>query len=335
MTQSSQVHAPTSSSSYGLGFIGNLLSFLIFYSQKEFRRISTGLLFFFISVANVFHLLALIQEFLTIYGVIVFMNVFLQCRWLYFVQNVSRAMSTYFMVTIALDRLIRSEMPMRSKVICTRRNTFIITAVYLVVFSSFWSFFLYPTSSQNPITGTCSWAQSASFRLFLINVHMPIRAVFVCLIPVCIMLGANLRMLMNIRQSRRRVLDATVMGAVSNTNTAVPTLATADKKGRRMSALDRMLFYMMLANVSLFLLTQIPFHLYTCLQSYLPRLDGLTAALVRAMLLIWSSLYFGVAFYFYCLASPLFRQKCKKIIKKLFCCPSTSTLDIGRTITMH
>ena len=319
--------------SYGLGFIGNLLSLLIFYSQKEFLRISTGLLFFFISVANVFHLLALIQEFLTIYGVIVFMNVFLQCRWLYFVQNVSRAMSTYFMVTIALDRLIRSEMPMRSKVICTRRNAVIITLVYLIVFSIFWSFFLYPMSAQNPITGACSYTQSASYLQFLTNVHMPIRAVFICFIPACIMLGANLRMLMNIRQSRRRVLDATAMGAVSDTNTAVPTVEEKRRR-RRMSALDRMLFYMMLANVSLFLLTQIPFHLYTCLQSYVLKLDGLTAALVRAMLLIWSSLYFGVAFYFYCLASPLFRQKFTKIIKRLFCCPSAPRSDIGRTMTM-
>jgi hypothetical protein len=87
-----------------------------------------------------------------------------------------------------------------------------------------------------------------------------------------------------------------------------------------MSALDRMLFYMMIANVSIFLITQIPFHIYSCISNKLSGLNAFTLSLIRAMLLIWSSLYFGLAFYFYCLASPLFRHKFIKIIKRIFCC---------------
>ena len=321
---------------YGLGFLGNLFSLVIFYSQKEFRRISTGLLFLFISIANFFHLWTLIQEFLTIYSVILFMNVVLQCRLMYFVQNVSRAMSTYFMVTIAVDRLIRSELPMRSKRICTKRNTIIVTCLYLIVFCVFWSFYLYPLGSQNPITGSCSFSQSASFLAFLINVHMPIRAVFICFIPVLIMLLANVRMLMNIRRSTRRVNTGT-MGPSSETNMPLPTpfpLAVNAAKHRRMTALDRMLFYMMISNVTLFVVTQVPFHLYSCIRTNLNATNPFVSLLVRAILLTWSSLYFGIAFYFYCLASPLFRKKFLKIVKKVVCYHQLPQLNTGQSTTM-
>jgi hypothetical protein len=303
---------------------------MIFYSQPEFRKISTGLLFLFITISNFFHLFTLIQEFLTIYNIIMFMNVFFQCQFYLFIENVSRAMSTYFMVTISIDRLIRTELPMRSKRICTKRNTFIITLIYFIIFGLFWSFFLYPWISQNPITGTCSYTESASLYYFILNIHVPIRAVFICFIPALIMLGANIRMLFNIRQSQRRITDGTV-GPSSDTNIPVPLGPNGrPKKRRRMSALDRMLFYMMVANVSMFLVTQIPFHIYSWLQNTLIKVDPLPAKLIRAMLLIWSSLYFGVAFYFYCLASPLFRQKFMKIIRRVFCCqtifqPQSST----------
>jgi hypothetical protein len=249
-----------------------------------------------------------------------FRNVFFQCRFTYFIQNISRAMSTYFMVTVAIDRLIRSEFPMRSKHICTKRNVIYITIIYLIIFSLFWSFFLYPLSTQNPITGSCSYSQSPSYYYFLMNIHVPIRAVMICFVPVIIMLLANIRMLMNIRQSRRRVIDGITMHS-SETNLHLPNLPNSkEKKNRKLTALDRMLYYMMIANVSIFILTQVPFHIYSCIRNNLSGINSFTGSLIRAMLLIWSSLYFGSGFYFYCLASPLFRQKFVRMTKTVFCC---------------
>ena len=263
------------------------------------------------------------------------MNAVLQCRLLYFVQNVSRAMSTYFMVTIALDRLIRSELPMRSKKICTKCNTILITLVYLIAFCAFWSFYLYPAITQNSITGSCSFSVSASYLYFLLYVHMPVRAVFICFIPALIVLLANLRMLVNIRRSSRRVNMGTV-GPPSEINTHVPMpghLSVNAAKRRRISALDRMLFYMMIANVSLFLVTQVPFHIYSCVRTNLSVTNPFVALLLRAILLTWSSLYFGIAFYFYCLASPLFRKKFIKIVKKLVCYQQLPQLTTGQSTT--
>jgi hypothetical protein len=108
---------------------------------------------------------------------------------------------------------------------------------------------------------------------------------------------ANIRMLYNIRQSRRRVHNVTA-------HTISSGLLL-----RGMTPLDQMLFYMMLTSVGTFIITQIPFHIYTLVQANYSIYDAWDNALIRSFLLIWSSIFFGVGFYFYCLASPLFREK--------------------------
>jgi hypothetical protein len=243
-------------------------------------------------------------------------------------------MSTYLMVTVSVDRLIRSELPMRSKRICTKKNVIIMTCIYLIIFSLFWSWYLYPNNFQSSIIGSCVFNPSNLLFYFVTNIHFPVRAVLICVIPVIIMLSANIRMLMNIRQSRRRVANGLAV-PLAEKNSPLPNAANAQgKKRRRMSALDRMLYYMMIANVSIFIITQIPFHIYSCIRNSLSGFDMFTGALIRAILLIWSSLYFGIAFYFYCLASPLFRQKFIRIIKIIFCCQTMPQLTGNTTMVI-
>jgi hypothetical protein len=124
---------------------------------------------------------------------------------------------------------------------------------------------------------------------------------------------ANIRIISNIRQSRRRVQQGNQTDAIVNTTN--PGLML-----RQMTPLDRMLVYMMLINVTAFIITQIPFHMYTIVHVYYKTLDLSTSALVRAILLIWSSIYFGIGFYLYCLASPLFREKFFLMNQKLMNC---------------
>ena len=223
-------------------------------------------------------------------------------------------MSTYLAVGIALDRFIRSELPLRSRRICTRRNAIIYTFICVVSFSLLWAIWFSPTITRDPITSNCIYTASATVYFYLIQVQTPVRLVVVCIIPVIVMAAANIRMLYNLRQSHRRVQNQIEINTVMTARTAtVPKNSTA----RRMSAIDRMLFYMMLANVFTFIITQIPYHAYSTVRSYYRTLDPFTNSLVRAVLLIWSSLYFGVAFYLYCLASPLFREKFIVISKKI------------------
>ncbi|CAF1259186.1 unnamed protein product [Rotaria sordida] len=297
---------------YGLGFIGNILSLIIFFSQEEFRHVSTGVLFILMTLSNNIHLWTLITEFLAVFNIYVYSGVVLRCRLNYFIQNLSRTMSTYLAVTITLDRLIRSELPMRSRIICTRQNALKLTVVYLIIFSILYSFWFCPMITLNPITNTCYSGQSPIFSDFISNIYLPVRLIIVCIIPVIIMSLANIRMLFNIRQSRRRVDPR---NQIDNTN--IPAVSTSIITNGRMTPIDRMLFYMMLISVGTFVVTQIPFNIYSLIRANYETLDMYTHLLVRAILLIWSSIYFGIGFYLYCLASPLFREKFIRVTKKL------------------
>ncbi len=300
--------------SYGLGFLGNLLSFIIFYSLDEFRKISTGFFFLLSTISNSFHLWTLITEFFTVFNIYVYPDSFFQCRFNYFLQNVSRAISTYLAIGISLDRLIRSELPLPSRRICTRRNSIIYTFIVIVLFSILWSPWLSPTIIRDPTTGNCIFNTSPSIYFYISQFQTPFRLIVVCIIPVIIMAVSNIRMLYNMRQSRRRVRNRIEVHTVL---IGVPPTTTIHPNVRRMSALDRMLLYMMLANVCTFIITQIPFNTYTIARSYYQSLDASTHSFVRTLLLIWSAVYFGVVFYLYCLTSPLFREKFILISKKL------------------
>jgi hypothetical protein len=215
-------------------------------------------------------------------------------------------LSTYLAIGIALDRFIRSEMPLGSRRICTRRNAIIYTLIHLIIFSLLWAIWLSPSITRNPITGVCINNNSPTVYFYLVQVQTPVRLVVVCIIPVIVMAAANLRMLYNMRQSRRRVQNRVEINTIMTANASAVII---NSTARRMAAIDRMLVYMMLANVLTFIITQIPFNIYSTIRSYHMTLDAFTNSLVRALLLIWSSIYFGVAFYLYCFASPLFREK--------------------------
>lgn len=269
------------------------------------------------TVFNAIHLGSLAVEFLQLYNIILYTGTVLQCGFNFFIQNVTRATSIYLAVAIALDRLIRSELPHRSRVICTKRNVIILTIIYVIIFSAVWSFYLYQASAYNANTNTCN-SPSAVYRFFTLYIHHPFRLMLVCLIPAIIIITANLRLMINIRLSRQRVHAGTMMNTFS-INTATITIPNQEKKNiRQITAFDRMIFYMMMANVSSLLITQIPFHLNLIIRTYANTSDAYATKLIRSFMLIWSSLYFGIGFYIYCLAAPLFRQQVVKTIKTVF-----------------
>ncbi|UJR14646.1 hypothetical protein I4U23_001639 [Adineta vaga] len=295
----------TASIIYGFGFIGNLFASMIFFSKDEFRKISTGILFLLMTLSNTIHLWTLTTEFLGTFNVYIYLNEFLQCRLNYFIQNVSRSVSTYIAITVTVDRLLRSEIPLRSRHLCTRQNALKLSLIYLIVSSVFYSFWFFPMNSINPTAGGCYTGRASAYTFFFSNIFLPLRFIFVCLIPVVIISLANLRMLFNIRRSRRRVIQASEMTRTSGTS------------NERLTSLDRMLFRMMLVNVGVFIITQIPFHIYTIVRTYNRGMNAFDAQFIRAALLIWSSIYFGMGSYFYCLASPIFSRALLQIIKKV------------------
>lgn len=262
---------------------------------------------------------ALGVEFLQLYNVTLYAGTVFQCSFNFFIQNTTRATSIYLTVAVALDRLIRSEFPHRSRLICTKKNVIILTIIMVIIFSAIWSFYLYQMSAYDATKGICN-SPSAAYSFFTQYVHHPMRALIVCLIPAIIIIASNLRLMMNIRLSRQRVHAGMMTNALS-IDTATLTIPNQNKKNtHRITAFDRMILYMMMVNVSTLLVTLLPFQLYLIIRTYGNTSSAYVNKLIRSFMLIWSSIYFGIGFYIYCLAVPLFRRRVIKIIKTIFKC---------------
>ena len=292
--------------SYGLGFVCNFLALIVFSTSAEFRRISTGFLFLLMTIFNFFHLCSLTIDFLYTCGYDLFSNRFFRYHWHLFSENLTRSMSTYLSVGIAIDRFLRSEFPLRARTFCTRKKTLILILIILLVLILYWSFYLFLFPNQN-----------SSHKFFINNISIPLRSVLFCFLPIILMILANIRMIYNIRQAHNRINDVAQNNEPYRSSAIVSSTISGANNVRRILAVDRMLVYMLVSNILTFILTQIPFHIYSIIRYHIETFDDETHALIQAFLLIWSSIYFGIAFYLYCLASTLFRKKFIRIMKRI------------------
>jgi hypothetical protein len=147
----------------------------------------------------------------------------------------------------------------------------------------------------------------------------PIRFLLVCIIPSGVMLGCSGRMLYNIRKSHRRVAQQTATIAIIPVPISKAS-GTNSKNQRKALAVDNMLLLMVIANIVAYIITQIPFDIYSVVYGYETDDDFISYSLTRAFLLMWSSVYFGVGFYLYCIASPQFRKQSLTKIQSIFIC---------------
>ncbi|CAM4966437.1 unnamed protein product [Rotaria socialis] len=266
------------------GFIGNLLSLVIFI-RTEIRRVSTGVLFLFLTISNTIQLLTLTVEFIDVaYKYRLFPSVLIRCRFVYWLQNIFRSLSSFIACTISLDRMFRATHSLRAKHYCTCRMACRTVFIYTIIFTFSLSFYLLPYMGEDT-NGICSTGNNPIYDNFMSSVWPPMRTFFVCILPVSIMIAANIGLWRRIRASKRRVFPHITKFAHS-TNT------------------QTMLLFIAISNVLAFVITQVPFHLYTTMVRYRHCIDH-----VRTPILLWSSLYFGIGFYIYCLTSHYFRSK--------------------------
>jgi hypothetical protein len=318
---------------YLAGFIGNFFSSLLFI-QKELRQVSTSLLFLLLNIFSTIHLLSLIVEFLdSIFQIQVLPFDIFQCQFILWLQNATRTICSFFATTISIDRFIRSEYPIRSRIWCTPKNVVRLAIIYFIFSIVLYAFFYYPLNLRDK-EGYCSFSFNDTFHIFAINVMPPIRFVFICILPSSIMLGCGGRMLYNIRQSRRRITHQRTLPI-----TTVATIAIPISKGSGITnnnqpqkiAIDHMLLLMVIANVFTYIITQVPFNIYSIYYGYEATNDYLLHSLTRSFLLMWSSVYFGVGFYLFCIASPQFRRQFLTKIKTICICYRPPQRQISTT----
>ena len=180
--------------------------------------------------------------------------------------------------------MFRALYPTQAKQICNNRHAQVVLLFYLLTFTVSFTFYLLPYMTEDA-HGVCSTASNPIYDRFMKRIWPPLRTILVCLVPVSIMIIANVRLWRQIRASKRRV---------------APRFAATF----HLSSTDHMLIFLTIANVVTFVVTQVPFHLYTTLIDYRNSAED-----IRTPMLLWSSLYFGIGFYIYCLTSPYFRAK--------------------------
>jgi hypothetical protein len=137
------------------------------------------------------------------------------------------------------------------------------------------------------------------------------------------MVGCGSRMIANIRQSKNRVAQQNSPHNPAIATVGVPIskeIKTSDPNRRQTAAIDQMLFLMVLANVITYIITQIPFNIYTFYYEYETSDDFTLYSLLRAFLLMWNSIYFGIGFYLFCITSSQFRKQFITKIKTLCIC---------------
>jgi hypothetical protein len=158
----------------------------------------------------------------------------------------------------------------------------------------------------------CSFPYPGSFRLFALNILPPIRFLLICVIPVTVMIGCGGRMLFNIRKAKTRVAQQTRTPQGGMATIIAPRSKGSnmtDSSQREKKSIDSMLRLMVLANVVAYIITQLPFNVYTLYYGYEASDNYTIYSLIRAFLLMWSSIYFGTGFYLFFITSPHFRKQ--------------------------
>ena len=302
---------------YVAGFSGNFLSLLLFV-QKELRQVSTGLIFLLLNIFSTIHLLSLIVEFLdSIFQIQVIPSGVFRCQFILWLQNATRTICSFLAATVSVDRFIRSEYPMKSRIWCRKKNVIKLFIIYFIFSIVFYAFFYYPLNVFDS-SGQCSFSYGNTFRLFALNIMPPIRFILICVLPTIVMIGCGGRMLINIRQAKNRISQQKAVQPATIAVTVSRGSQTNDEN--RPKTIDQMLLLMVLANVAAYTITQIPFNIYTLYYGYETSDDYTIYALLRAFLLTWSAIYFGIGFYLFCVAAPQFRKQFITKIKTLCFC---------------
>ena len=281
---------------YILGFIGHISSILIFL-RPALRRVSTSCLFIALTICDSIYLLVSIYNFI---------NVGLQqrdqsidpsamCRLRDFIQWTSMCCNAWFLVMISVDRWIRVRFPFKSKEVCTPRNALLIIINIVILSAIFNVHTLIPKLyGQRPagIMTVCGSTQTDPVYANFSNQILP--ALFSSvqtLLPVILILIFSCDTFRRLTRQSSTIHDNT--------------------HSRRRTQLDNQMLLIMLASITLFMITNLPVGLFNIIR--LPILVGL---LTQTQQLELSSVFtfvvsinYGIDFYMHCLTSRLFRKE--------------------------
>jgi hypothetical protein len=288
------------------GSFGHTNSFLIFL-RPTLYRISTSCLFIALITSDSIYLLVSIYDFINT-GLLIrdsSINPSAICRFRDYIQWTAMCCNAWLLVGIAMDRWIRVRFPFKSKQLCTPRHALIATAIIVILCAGFNAHVLTPYYGQLPAGVLTVCGPNPTNAVYNTFVRQIWPTLFSCVQTVILVI---LLICFSIDTFRRLARQTTIQ------NTS---------RGRRRAQLDNQILLIMLATITLFVATTLPFGLFNILLT--PVLRG---PMTQTQLLELSSIVTFIAtinyamnFYIHCLTSRLFRHELLQIFK----CPNRIT----------
>ena len=278
------------------GFLGQICS-LITFSSKSLRITSTGFLFIVLTLSDASYLLISIYDFLEDLDLPMLTSEHI-CRLVTFIQNFSTVASAWFLVLIAMDRLVRVRFPFRQARLCTRKVAAYMTTLVCICATLFTHHVLGPEFGfSNRRRNRCGLPRSpvTTYSNFYFNIWPILQLLFTYVLPGILMILCLIGVYYKIRR-RRTIFVASV----------------------RRERQQRQMLVLMISSVSWFLICTLPYGTFRMVTQRIESTPSIR--LISDILQIFRNMNYCFNFYIYCLTSHLFRKAFVQQIQQFTMC---------------
>jgi hypothetical protein len=334
---------------YGLGFIGNIFA-LITFSAHRMRQISSSIFLLTLSISDTISLITSLWFFLADAFSIQLQNYSaLACRFRTFFAYVFMDLSSWCLAGLAFDRFLRTEIPLRAKLICVPRNALIMILIFFLLLCGINGHYFSPGIGQerggNRTTAHCLENRETYPRYYYFYkiIWPKIDMIVFCFLPACIMIFCNIRIIYILRRQRHHFeKQGSLNGQIKLTNIQQTLNGSVPIKRlpSHRKSIERQMSLMMSSCVIVFLSTTVPVTIYLVLLEQIIvnypnfRRDNAYYVFIFRILRAIMYIHFGCNFYLYCLTSRIFRAEfvqtitCRRIILK-------TNRDLTKSITLN
>jgi hypothetical protein len=322
---------------YLLGFFGNILA-LITFSGHRMRQISSSIFLLILSISDTIALITSLWFFLADAFSIHLQNYSaLACRFRTFFAYVFMDLSSWCIAGLALDRFLRTEIPLRAKLICIPRNALIMILIFFLLLCGinghYFSAGIGQERGGNRTTAHCLENREAypNYYYFYKIIWPKIDMIVFCFLPACIMILCNARIIYILRRQRHhfeKLGSANGQVKIINIQQTLNGSVPIKRSPSHRRAIERQMSLMMSSCVIVFLSTTMPVTIYLIfLEQVIVKYpnfvqDNAYYLFIFRMLRSLMYIHFGCNFYLYCLTSRIFRAEfiqtitCQRIILK-------------------
>ncbi|CAF3190658.1 unnamed protein product [Rotaria socialis] len=314
---------------YILGFVGNAFAFITF-SNSRMRLISSSIFLLILSISDTIALITSLWFFLGDAFSIQLQNYSaLACRFRTFFAYVFMDLSSWCLAGLALDRFLRTEIPLRARIICTPRNAMIMISICFLVLCGINGHYFSPGIGQerggNRTTAHCleNRDEFPKYYYFYKIIWPKIDMIIFCFLPACIMIFCNVRIIHILRRNRHHCESQGHENEkikITNIQQALNGNSPKRKNQSRRKAIERQMSLIMSYCVVIFLCTTVPVTIYLIfIEQFVvhhPNLARNNVYYIFAFRLLRAIMYvhFASNFYLYCLTSRIFRDEFLKTI---------------------